>query len=82
MTLLTHRSMRSSGPSTDSSLPTRLANAPVAYAAYLGQSFYPADLSPYYPHPGTHLPTARSPDRWCCCWRSPGWPPGGAGGLT
>ena len=40
------------------SLATRLANALVSYAAYLGQSFYPVNLAPYYPHPGTHLPIA------------------------
>ena len=44
--------------STPLSLATRLANALVAYAAYLGQSFYPVDLSPFYPHLGTHLPMA------------------------
>ena len=37
---------------------TRVANALVSYAAYLGQSFYPVDLAPFYPYPGTRLPIA------------------------
>ena len=40
------------------SLATRLANALVSYAAYLGQSFYPVNLAPFYPHPGSRLPMA------------------------
>ena len=40
------------------SLATCLANALVAYAAYLGQSLYPVGLAPFYPHPGTHVPIA------------------------
>ena len=47
-----------SNPVERLSLATRLANALVSYAAYLGQSFYPVDLSPYYPHLGTRLPIA------------------------
>ncbi|HEX4146272.1 MAG TPA: tetratricopeptide repeat protein [Pirellulales bacterium] len=39
------------------SLGTRVANAVVAYASYVGQSFYPACLAPFYPHPATNLPT-------------------------
>ena len=35
-----------------------MANALVSYAAYLGQSFYPVDLAPFYPHLGTRLPMA------------------------
>lgn len=30
----------------------RLANAAIAYASYLRDTFWPADLSPFYPHPG------------------------------
>ena len=50
--------MRSSNPVDRLSLATRLANALVSYAAYLGQSFYPVDLAPFYPHLGTRLPMA------------------------
>ena len=31
--------------------PDRLANALVSYVRYLGKTFWPADLSPLYPHP-------------------------------
>jgi protein O-mannosyl-transferase len=45
--------------STDLRLPLgkRLANAVISYAAYVGQSFYPVGLSPYYPFP-SHLPSS------------------------
>ena len=33
----------------------RLGNVVVAYAAYVGQMFYPAGLAVFYPHPGNHL---------------------------
>jgi len=36
-------------------LSSRMANAVVSYAGYLGQFFYPADLSVLYPHPGARL---------------------------
>jgi tetratricopeptide (TPR) repeat protein len=42
------------------SFPVRLANALVAYVAYLGKAFWPAGLSPYYPHPGDSLPLWQS----------------------
>ena len=38
------------------SLGSRLANAVVSYAAYLGKLFYPAGLIPFYPHPLDNLP--------------------------
>jgi len=38
------------------SFSVRVANALVAYAAYVGKAFWPARLSPYYPHPGDSLP--------------------------
>jgi protein O-mannosyl-transferase len=38
------------------SLPWRMGNAAVAYVAYLGQWFYPANLAVFYPHPGSGLP--------------------------
>jgi Flp pilus assembly protein TadD len=34
-------------------LPRRAANALVAYAAYLGSSFWPSGLAVFYPHPRT-----------------------------
>jgi tetratricopeptide (TPR) repeat protein len=58
MTLWTHSSVRSTNPVERLSLATRLANALVSYAVYVGQSFYPAGLAPFYSHPGTHLPLA------------------------
>jgi tetratricopeptide (TPR) repeat protein len=55
----THASLRNADQ-VDRLLPaTRLANALVSYAAYVGQSFYPVDLSPFYPHLGTQLAVAR-----------------------
>jgi Tfp pilus assembly protein PilF len=36
-------------------LPVRLANAAVAYVAYLGKTFFPHNLSLFYPHPGDQL---------------------------
>jgi protein O-mannosyl-transferase len=56
--LTTHASTRSIHSVERLSLVTRLANALVAYATYLGQSFYPVGLAPFYPHPGTSLPTS------------------------
>ncbi len=38
-------------------LDVRAANALVAYVAYIGKAFWPARLSPYYPHPGDSLPS-------------------------
>src|SRR6478736_4397547 len=38
-------------------LGARVANAVVAYARYLGKTFWPAELSAYYPHP-IHWPDA------------------------
>ena len=40
------------------SLAPRVTNALFSYGAYLGQSFFPVNLSPFYPHLGTHLPIA------------------------
>ena len=54
--LSTHLSLRSKYSAERLALPTRLANAVVSYAAYLGQSLCPINLSPYYSHQGTHLP--------------------------
>jgi len=35
---------------------SRIGNALVAYAVYVGQMFYPVDLAVFYPHPGNQLP--------------------------
>jgi tetratricopeptide (TPR) repeat protein len=35
---------------------TRIENALVSYARYLGQLFWPVDLAPFYPHPREALP--------------------------
>jgi tetratricopeptide (TPR) repeat protein len=35
------------------SLPNRLGNAVVSYPRYLGKTFWPTDLSVFYPHPGS-----------------------------
>ena len=37
-------------------IPARIGNALVSYATYLSQTIYPANLTAFYPHPGTHLP--------------------------
>ncbi|HIJ66638.1 MAG TPA: tetratricopeptide repeat protein [Candidatus Hydrogenedentes bacterium] len=37
-------------------LPWRLANAIVAYVAYIGKTFWPTGLAVFYPHPGSGLP--------------------------
>jgi tetratricopeptide (TPR) repeat protein len=37
-------------------LPWRIANALVAYVAYLGKFFWPVNLAVLYPHPETDLP--------------------------
>jgi len=37
-------------------LSTRLANALIAYVAYLGQMFCPVNLAVFYPHPGAARP--------------------------
>jgi len=47
----------SGSPVAPLSLATRLANAVVSYAVYLGKSFYPIDLAPSYPF-RTDLPIA------------------------
>lgn len=41
----------------DLPLEWRLANAAVALVQYMAQFFWPAGLSPYYPHPGNTLST-------------------------
>src|SRR5207247_527149 len=40
-------------------LPSRLANAVDATAAYLGQTVWPADMVAYYPYPRSGLPPVR-----------------------
>jgi tetratricopeptide (TPR) repeat protein len=35
-------------------LGSRLANALVSYARYIGKALWPSDLSPFYPYPGLH----------------------------
>ena len=37
-------------------LPARLGNAAVSYVRYLAKAFWPANLAPFYPHPGALLP--------------------------
>ena len=46
----THMSVRPADSVEPLSMATRLANALVSYAAYLGQSFYPVDMAPFYPY--------------------------------
>ena len=58
ITVATHSSLRSTQPGDPLSLATRLANALVSYATYLGQSLFPVNMAPYYPHPGTRPPIA------------------------
>jgi protein O-mannosyl-transferase len=40
-------------------LTSRIANALVSYAAYLGAFFHPAGLAVFYPHPRSSLPPAQ-----------------------
>ncbi len=58
ITLSTHATMQSDRHLEPLSFLTRLANALVSYAEYLGQSFYPIDMAVFYPHLGTRLPMA------------------------
>ena len=62
ITVWTHLSLRITDEIERLSLATRVANALVSYAAYLGQSFYPVNLSPYYPA-SRHPPAVRLGDR-------------------
>ena len=43
----------------DLPLTSRIANALVSYAAYLGAFFHPAGLAVFYPHPISRLPPAQ-----------------------
>jgi protein O-mannosyl-transferase len=43
------------GINPDLSLSTRLANAAVCYARYVGKAVWPTRLAPMYPHPGNSL---------------------------
>ena len=54
--LSTHATIAANGRVEQLTLAHALANALVSYAAYVGQSFYPVNLAPFYPHPGTRLP--------------------------
>jgi Tfp pilus assembly protein PilF len=56
ITFLVQRAEGAVQPLQAISFSTRVANALVAYVAYLGIAFWPARLSPYYPHPGDGLP--------------------------
>ena len=40
----------------DNSLLARIANAMVSYVTYLGKTFWPSELSVFYPHPGNIIP--------------------------
>ncbi len=51
-------------------LTVRIENALVSYVKYMGESFWPIDLTIYYPHPGTSLPAARAWMAGACCWPS------------
>ena len=58
ITLATNAMLTSLNGADPLPFASRLANALVSYAAYLGQSFYPVNLCDLYPHPGTRLPIA------------------------
>ena len=51
VTLLLHASSVTALAASKIDLPLRLANAAVSYVPYLGKAFWPAELSPFYPHP-------------------------------
>ncbi len=58
--LVTMKAQRVGRPSTWTyTLWTRLANAIVAYASYLGKMFWPSRLALLYPHPGNTLGAGR-----------------------
>ncbi|HTU27616.1 MAG TPA: hypothetical protein VMF30_19555 [Pirellulales bacterium] len=54
--MVTHASFALSQRVDHLSLATRLGNAAVAAAAYVGQSLLPIRLSPFYPNLGSHMP--------------------------
>ena len=54
----THSAIRATNPVERLPLVTRLANALISYAAYIGQSFYPVRLALFYPHPGNNVSMA------------------------
>ncbi len=56
ITFLVQRAEGAVQPLETYSVETRVANALVAYVAYVGKAFWPTRLSPYYPHPGDRLP--------------------------
>jgi tetratricopeptide (TPR) repeat protein len=41
------------------SIAARLGNAIVSYTAYLAQTFYPANLAPFYPFPASGIPPGK-----------------------
>ena len=56
--VITMRAQRlGGGINPDSGILTRLANAIVSYARYLGQAFWPTRLAPIYPYPVGSLKT-------------------------
>jgi tetratricopeptide (TPR) repeat protein len=56
VTLVAQRSAGAVADLTQLSLFSRLANAPVAYATYLGKTFWPRGLTVFYPHVAQSLP--------------------------
>jgi tetratricopeptide (TPR) repeat protein len=59
--LLTMRAQHNAVRSANAySLSTRIANALVSYARYVGHAFWPVKLSPAYPHPGNGIPLWQS----------------------
>ncbi|MGA2904959.1 MAG: hypothetical protein ABSD98_14075 [Candidatus Korobacteraceae bacterium] len=58
--VLTMRAQRAGGAVvslTEYSLSVRLKNALVSYVRYIGKAFWPANLTPMYPHPGNSIKT-------------------------
>ncbi len=41
----------------------RISNAILSYVEYLGQTFWPANLAAFYPHPANRLSAGKSPGR-------------------
>ncbi|MBW1684428.1 MAG: hypothetical protein JRS35_05125 [Deltaproteobacteria bacterium] len=56
VTLIAQRSAGAVADLTQLPLLARLANAPVAYATYLGKTFWPSGLAVFYPHTAQSLP--------------------------
>ncbi|MDK1022317.1 MAG: tetratricopeptide repeat protein [Candidatus Hydrogenedentes bacterium] len=56
LTLVAQRGAGAVQPASLLGFPVRVYNAVVSYAAYVGNTFWPSGLIPFYPHPGAGIP--------------------------